>query len=269
MARFHLYFDDSGTRQSDKAPDMPRRDGMDHFALGGILISETEIGTLLAAHRAFTDRWKINTPLHSTRIRGRRGGFSWLATDSAKEADFLADLEAMLLGLPVLGIACVIDRPGYVARYADRYQTPWLLCKTAFAILIERAAKYAARSGGWLEIYFEQAGQKEDRDILSYARALETEGMPFDSGTSGAYQGLQPDDFKALIVGQPNRITKATPMAQVADLLLYPLAKGGYEPTYRPYAKLMEAGRVIDAALKPEERPSLGVKYSCFDKHKK
>jgi hypothetical protein len=53
-------------------------------------------------------------------------------------------------------------------------------------------------------------------------------------------------------------------MLQIADLILYPMAKAGYEPTYRPYVDLMAAGKVIDALLPPSDRPSLGVKYSCF-----
>lgn len=163
----------------------------------------------------------------------------------------------------------MIDRPGYVARYSQLYEgQPWRLCKTAFAILAERAAKYASRCGANLEIYFEQSGKQEDRDIQTYGRGLETEGMPFDGSASGVYDALQPDDFKAIVVGQPNRVTKKVPMIQIADLVLFPMVKFGYEPDYRPYAKLLEAKRIVDCHLKPEELPSLGVKYSCFDKGK-
>ena len=54
-------------------------------------------------------------------------------------------------------------------------------------------------------------------------------------------------------------------MLQIADLYLYPIAKGGYDPTYRPYVELMEAGRLIDAKFNEADRPLLGIKYSCFD----
>jgi hypothetical protein len=268
MKRIHLYFDDSGVRRPDRNPEQTRRDEMDHFALGGILIHEEKIGALITAHHAFTAKWNVTAPLHSTRIRGRRGAFAWLGKDANQEEAFLGELEAMILALPITSIACVIDRPGYVARYAERYGQPWLLCKTAFAILTERAAKYASRCGARLQIYFEESGQHEDRDIQSYARALENEGMPFDAASSSAYQGLRPDDFKAIIIGQPNRVTKNVPMMQVADLVLYPMVKGGYDRSYRPYARLMEAARIIDAELQSEERPNLGVKYGCFDRKK-
>ncbi len=92
--------------------------------------------------------------------------------------------------------------------------------------------------------------------------------MPFDATTSSGYHGLRPDDFKAIILDWPQRTTKNVPMMQIADLVLYPMVKGGYDPSYPPYAKLMESARIIDAKLKPEDRPSLGVKYSCFDKKK-
>jgi hypothetical protein len=191
----HLYLDDSGTRRTDREPHLERRDQLDYFALGGLLIHEQNVGHLIEAHRRFLKKWNIDYPLHSTKIRGRRDSFAWLGKDQAKEYDFLSELEWTILGLPVVGLACVVDRPGYVARYADRYETPWLLCKTAFAILVERAAKYAAKCGAKLQIYFEQAGEKEDRDILSYAKLLETEGMPFDPGTSGAYGGASTQRF--------------------------------------------------------------------------
>lgn len=52
----------------------------------------------------------------------------------------------------------------------------------------------------------------------------------------------------------------------MADLYLYPMVKGGYEPAYGPYRKLLAANRLIDAMLSEAERPTLGIKYSCFDR---
>ncbi|MCQ1775808.1 hypothetical protein NOJ05_01170 [Neorhizobium galegae] len=46
--------------------------------------------------------------------------------------------------------------------------------------------------------------------------------------------------------------------------MLYPMAKAGYDPTYRPYVQLMKAGRLIDAQLEPEDQALLEIKYSCF-----
>ena len=38
-------------------------------------------------------------------------------------------------------------------------------------------------------------------------------------------------------------------MIQIADLVLYPMAKGGYDSDYRPYKKLKESGKLIDCLL--------------------
>src|SRR3546814_15128376 len=92
---------------------------------------------------------------------------------------FRSAIEEYLLSLPIVALACVINRPGYVARYKGRYNEQlWLMCKTAFSILVERAAKFADDEGRQLEIYFEGAGPKEDRDIVQYMRSLKAAGSP-------------------------------------------------------------------------------------------
>jgi hypothetical protein len=153
-----------------------------------------------------------------------------------------------------------------VARYKEEYKERlWFMCKTAFSILTERAAKFADEDGCKLAIYFEAAGRKEDRDIVYYMRALKTEGAPFSDSRSGGYAPLAPEDYRRIILGEPRQRTKKTPMVQVADLVLYPMAKGGYDPTYRPYQKLREAGKLIDCRFGQEDIPLRGIKYSCFD----
>jgi hypothetical protein len=222
--------------------------------------------TLIEAHKAFVARWDLTYPLHSTKIRGARDNFTWIGKDKARGMMFLADLEALLISLPVVGIACVVHRPGYISRYSARYQgNPWQMCKTAHAILLERAAKFALGRGAELEVFFEAAGEAEDRNTFAYTKLLKTSGMPFEGAGSGAYDGLRPEDFKRILVGDPNRVTKKSPMMQLADLYLYPMVKGGYDSTYQPYRNLLEASRLIDAHIQPEERPRLGIKYSCFD----
>ena len=57
-------------------------------------------------------------------------------------------------------------------------------------------------------------------------------------------------------------------MIQLADLILYPIAKAGYDPHYRPYRKLKEQGKLIDCHLSDQDLAARGIKYSCFDTHK-
>ena len=89
--RLHLYIDDSGSRRPDHRP-AARTDQMDYFALGGILIFEDEVDDLIKVHKAFMAAWSLEYPLHSSRIRGHRGPFSWLRTQPDRAAAFLAEL---------------------------------------------------------------------------------------------------------------------------------------------------------------------------------
>lgn len=265
--RYHLYFDDTGNRDPDKAfyDYGPRDDAMDCFGLGGILIKESDIDALIAAHKAFCHEQNITYPLHSRAIRGGRGEFGWLKTPE-RAGIFLGALEEHLLSLPITCISCVVSRPGYVPRYKQVHKEKlWFMCKIAFSILIERAAKHVDACGGTMEIYFEQTGKKEDRDLIRYMRDLKSTGLEFSSATSAQYTPFTPEDFRRVCLGKPARKTKATPMIQIADLVLYPMAKAGYDPEYRPFAKLKQAGKLIDCLLDESEIPLHGIKYSCFD----
>ena len=165
-----------------------------------------------------------------------------------------------------MGIAAVIHRPGYVARYSEEYEGRlWSLDKTAFSILIERSAKYASSKRRRLREFFEQSGKHEDRDIITFMRELKVDGMPFDFDRSAAYGRLEAAQFRDLVLGDPRHQTKKSPMLQIADLYLFPMAKAGYESNYKPYIALLEADRLIDAHLPRDDRPLLGIKYSCFD----
>ena len=238
---------------------------MDCFGLGGILVNSEDLALVCDAHRTFCDTWKITYPLHSHEIRGGRGNFSSLKNPE-RAVEFLGELEDFLVNLPVLGIAAIIDRPGYMARYAEWYKgQPWRMDKTAFSILIERSAKYARSRERRLRVFFERSGEQEDRDTVAFMKRLKTEGMPFDSDSAVAYRGLETGDFREWVLGEPKGRTKKTPMLQIADLYLYPMAKAGYDANYKPYLAMMKAGRLIDSVLPAEDRPLLGIKYSCFD----
>ncbi len=236
---------------------------MDCFGLGGVLIDREDLRRVWDAHREFCNAREITYPLHSYEIRGGRGSFSWLKNPE-RAVEFLSDLEEFLVSLPVMG-AAIIHRPGYVARYAERHEgRPWRMDKTAFSILIERSAKYARSRGRRLRVFFERSGKQEDRDIVAFMKELKAAGMPFDGDNAAPYHGLEARDFSELVLGEPKGRTKKTPMLQIADLYLYPMAKAGYDASYKPYLALMRAGRLIDAVLPSEDRPLLGIKYSCF-----
>jgi hypothetical protein len=264
MTKFHLYIDDSGSRYLKVQQD-PRADGMDCFALGGIIVDEDDVSAILERHAAFCREWGLTYPLHSTKIRGRRNNFAWLGKDKATRDRFYSGLDALILDLPIVSIACVIHRPGYSDRYADKYPEPWMLCQTAFSILVERSCKFVRQRDGKLEVFFEESGKIEDRALIAYMKAMKADGMPFLGPDAANYDGLGPADFQSLVLGDPRRVTKQVPMIQVADIVLYAMAKGGYDPSYRPFLDLHTSKRIIDQHVDQSAIRLEGVKYSCFE----
>ncbi|MDR4483188.1 MAG: DUF3800 domain-containing protein [Nitrospirales bacterium] len=267
--KYVLYFDDTGSRDPDKTDYPNRQDEMDCFGLGGFLLKEEDIPELRKKHQTFCEKWSINYPLHSQSIRGGRNQFGWLRQTPEKAFLFYSELNELLLDLPLIGIACVIDRPGYVARYKTKYPASlWYMCKTAFSILVERSAKFADEQARQLEIVFEGSGPKEDRDIKAYLRELKKIGNPFSQETSEGYTPLTAEDYRRIILGEPHQKSKKIPMLQIADLVLYPIAKGGYDRNYKPYKELLEGGKLIDKFFAEDHLLFRGIKYSCFDRQK-
>lgn len=263
---YYLYIDDSGNRFPDRQQSIDREDGMDHFALGGVLIKKQDKNAVARDFYSFRDKWNITYPLHSTEIRGMRGNYSWLEESSKKKENFLSDLESFLVNIPVIGFAAVVHRPGYNARYAQQYgDKRWWMCKTAYSVLIERVSKYVDSKQGVLHVRFEMCGKREDEAILSYAKELKQTGHPFDLQRAEKYLGLVANDYRRIILGDPKQRTKDNLYIQIADLYLFPMAKRGYDSNYRPWVVFNENEKIIDAFLSTEEKPLLGVKYSCFD----
>lgn len=262
---YHLYLDDSGTRYPDRAAAM-RRDGMDCFAIGGLLIKSESVDQAKAMHNEFLAKQKLVAPLHSNSIRAAKGQFKWIKEDRDKAENFFTDLESLLCSLPGHAVGCIAHRPGYNARYAKRYgEKRWDLCKSAYTIVVERAAKFAALNDRRLMVYIEASGKKEDRAIKEYHAHLRGDGMYFSNETSEKYEPMPSQLFERILFKEPSFVTKDHPLAQFSDLLLYPLIKGRYDPTYRPYVKLLESKRIIDCVLAEKDVPKLGVKYYCFD----
>jgi hypothetical protein len=262
----NLYLDDSGTRHPDHAPGNLPAHGRDWFGLGGIMVTDEDEPTARQHHRDFCRRWGIDYPLHSHEIRGQAKKFAWLRKLEAAERDrFLNDLEAMLTSLPVLGIACVIDRPGYRHRYDEKYgRQHWSLCKSAFSIVVERAAKHALSRRRKLRVWFERADKTTDKWMQGYFQSLRKEGQPFDKANMAKYDPLSDDDLRAALYDCKPK-NKSSPMAQIADMYLWPLCIGGYDRDNRAYAALMNSGHVIDRHVSDDDLPSLGVKYYCWD----
>jgi hypothetical protein len=81
------------------------------------------------------------------------------------------------------------------------------------------------------------------------------------------YRPLAPEEFtQTLLEFLPK--TKSSPMAQLADLYLWPICMGGYKPDNRPYKRLKGDGKLIECIVPENDWPMLATKYYCFDEQK-
>lgn len=262
---FNFYIDDSGTRHPDHKPGLPAH-GHDWFALGGVIIDDADEQVARGQIQIFRDRWPQlrDRPLHSYEIRNRVDDFRWLqAEGEAIRSRFLAELSVLLISLPVIGLACVVDRPGYSARYRERHgRDLWSLCKTAFTIAVERAAKFASSKDAKLRVYPERCTEDADRKLKGYYEELRAAAAPFDAQRSAKYEPASAETLKATLYEfRPKK--NNSPLIQIADLYLWPMCVGGYDLKNRPYTLLLESGKLIDTHCR--DAAQLGIKYSCFD----
>lgn len=267
VSTLNFYLDDSGTRHPDRDPGKRASHGYDWFAFGGILVNDEDETMAREMHAEFCKKWGITYPLHSVDIRGRTKNFLWLlGPEKSKAEKFYEELYQLMRAAPVIGLACTIDRPGYNDRYKEKYEDKrWLLCKTAFSIAVERAAKLARGKGRKLRVYPERCNKVEDAVIKGYYTTLRTEGMPFAADNSGKYAPLSKDDLQQTLYEFKPKY-KSSPMVQLADLYLWPICMGGYHASNRPYRRLMDDGKLIECVLDPGKHATEASKYSCFDK---
>lgn len=262
----NFYVDDSGTRRPNKRNGRAPAHGYDWFAIGGVLIKEEDEEPARNMHNAFCQRWGIESPLHSVEIRGVKDNFAWIGSLSKQDnKNFYEELYCLLRDAPVIGLACVIDRPGYRDRYNERYgNQPWMLCKTAFSISVERAAKYAMDLNRKLRIFVERCNKAEDKWILGYYNDMKKNGMPFNKETSSKYNPAQTAELSNILYDLKFK-QKTSPMIQIADLFLWPISIGGYHKGNRTYKRLMEDGKLVECVLPEGAVHTRGTKYSCFD----
>jgi hypothetical protein len=261
----NFYVDDSGTRKPDRAPTIFDSGQRKHFALGGVLVRESDESVVRKAFGELCARWGITYPLHSVDMRHASGNFKWLKRQSSEYEPFMRHLTAMFRSIPVVGLVCVVDRPGYDARYRVKYgRQQWSLCKTAFSIVVERAAKFARRTGHKLRVLPERCSFDDDNRLLSHYNSLRNNGMPFDAGSSGKYSPLGADELRMSLYELKFK-SKTSPLIQIADLYLWPMISERYQPGYRPYWELRGAGRLVECQLEAAELGECGSKYSCFE----
>lgn len=267
MAELTFYMDESGSRQPDKKPDASRL-GRDWFAFGGFIIRREDEDPAKWARDEVAHQLGVSNPFHITDMLSESKKFSFLHKKSERERiQFWSQYQQFLADLPVFGLACVIDRPGYVARgYVEKHpDTKWLLCRSAFDIAVERAVKYAIREGRRLRIIFE-SDAPFDPIVKGYFANLKENGLAFDGANSEKYTPLSQQDFADTLTTIEAR-PKSNRLLQVADSYIYAMARGKYDKRFSLWRQLCDSKRISNFALGGDAAAirAMGIKYYCFD----
>jgi Protein of unknown function (DUF3800) len=244
----HLYIDETGPRHPDRAA-VPTKHGNDWFAIGGLLIRAEDEERAKLSLNGFKKQWpQITAPLHLTDMRSEKKKFAWIGRLRAEDRDrFWSGYLTFLANLPVAGTGCVIDRAGYVAKgYGKRHgDTKWLLCRSAFDIVVERAAKVAKQQGRRLKVFYEMADPSTNEMIESYFYNIKENGLGFDPATSAKYLPLTTTEFQHLLLDIEGK-DKSNRIMQIADTYVYAIARGSYDRKFSIYRRLAEAGRLCE-----------------------
>lgn len=259
-----LWIDESGSRHPDKKPD-PSRAGRDWFAIGGIVVKSEDEQIVKSEHVKICKNWNIKDPFHMTDMLSKNKKFSWLGRITDETHDmFWGDYKRFLSIIPVIGVGCVIDRPGYVKRgYLQKHgANKWLLCRSAFDIVVERSAKMAKMEGRKLRVVFEgDVGINET--IKGYFKNLKDNGLEFDPSTSSKYNPLTKSEFSSILTTIEYK-NKQSELLQVADSYVYAIARQAYERNFHIYRRLRDAKRIANFAVPPQHVSEMGIKHYCF-----
>lgn len=266
MSELIFYMDETGNRQPDKKPDKGR-ENRDWFAFGGFLIAREDKDDARAEWQWIVDKWNVKHPFHISDMLSERKKWGWLGrTTEARRAAFWNDYRSFLSSVPAIGQACVINRPGYVARgYLEKHGADrWLLCRTGFDISVERAAKYARSVGRQLAVVFE-SDPAYNPTVEAYFRDLKEKGLGFAEGTSSKYSPLTQAELAETLTTIEYK-TKKSRLLQIADSYVYAIARGKYDRQFHLWRELRDRKRAINFALEDtDDIKAMGIKYSCFD----
>jgi hypothetical protein len=242
--------------------------GYDWFAIGGVIINDEDVQGYHNSLAEFLAAWpQIRTPLHLTDMRAEKKGFAWLGKLKQEERDKFWSSYRLFLGRQaVAGIACVIDRPGYVARgYGKREgQEKWLLCRSAFDIVMDRASKFARIKNRRIKVFYERADPETDKRIEGYFHNIRENGLEFDPNTSAQYQPVSTAEFNRMLIDIEGK-GKQNKVMQVADSYLYAIARGSYDRKFEVYRHLADRGRMAASQVLGNEAGLVGVKTYCFE----
>lgn len=259
---FALFLDESGSAKPNPKDQSP------FFGMGGIIVKRSDEAVIESLLADFKDRWNIAqaTPLHGNEIRSKKKKFSQLGKFTPQEHEqFMQDLTKTIISCPIIVHACVVSRSGYFNRYYEKYGVKtWEMMKSAFTILVERAAKYVASQNGTVMVYYEKVGKIEDKLIEQYFHDLRSSGHDFNPSTANKYSPMPVAELSKLLRGIEGK-SKSRAELQLADLCLYPVVRSKDRPNDQAFVAMREEKLIVDCHLRPADIEAMGIKYFCFD----
>jgi len=260
-----FYMDETGNRHPDKKTDASRQ-GRDWFGFGGVIVNSEDADALKNSVKLFAIKWRLRGPAHMTDMLAQAKVFSFLERLPQSQVDeFWDDWRKVLCNAQAVGLGCIIDRPGYVKRgYLEQFnkESRWLLCRSAFDISVERAAKIARLDGRKLHVVFEHDPAMNEK-VKSYFRNLKENGLEFDTIRSSQYMPLTREQFLETL-GRIDHKPKEHSVLQVADSYIYTMARYKYDKRFWLWRHLRDRRRIADFSVPTGMSPTLGVKYYCF-----
>ena len=213
-----LYIDESGDHNLQKInPDYPC------FVLGGVLVDEDYHDNVITPEmnslkKAFFNTSNVN--LHLYDVKRQRGTFGRLSVESTRKR-FWAEWRKLMRRWDYTVIACVIDKPAHVAKYASDADDPY---DYALKVLVERLTMHLNDCDDTGRIVAEARRRDLDSRLSRVYKRFENHGTRAGTDQSVAY--VQPNEIQARVSGIELR-TKVDNVAglQLADFLMNPIGR--------------------------------------------
>ena len=212
-----LYIDESGDHNLQKInPYYPC------FVLGGVLVDENYHDHVITPEMNLLKMRFFNTSnvaLHLYDVKRQRGAFGPLSVASTRN-EFWAKWRQLMEQWDYKVIACVIDKPKYVARYGPNADDPY---DYAFKVLVERLTLHLKDCDDRGRIVAEARRRDLDNRLKRVYKRFERHGTT--AGASGDIY-VQPKAIQERISGIELK-TKLdnVPGLQLADFLMNPIGR--------------------------------------------
>lgn len=207
-----MYLDESGDHNLVKIdPTYPI------FVLGGIIVDRTYARTEMRRRIRDLKLQFFHDPaivLHTNDILRARHGFESLS-DPAVRQEFYEALNVLMTELEYTVVACVIDKPGLIAKYGREAKDPY---HYGLQILIDRFCNELGDCVDGGIIYAEKRGEPLDYELSAAWEQIRSRPV----GT-GSTSGEAIDERICELVLRDKKLTLEG--LQLADLVISPIAR--------------------------------------------